>query len=352
MSFQSFQKSLFLFILVAATAVFIWLINPYIMAIFWATVLALLFYPLRNWYVSLMQGKVVPGVLLTMLTMFALVFVPMYLLSLSILSEFTELYATVKTNQVALVNSVSLLDNYLPIYDTLGTFGITNEDIKLKLASTIGSVGGYIASSIAQFGQQTLKFAIQFFITLYALFFFLKDGENILEKLQKLLPLGDRRERRLYDRFASTVRATMKGTLIIGILQGIIGAILFWLVGIPAAALWGVIMAVLSIIPAIGSFVIWGPAGVVLILSGQIWEGVTVLLIGALVISSIDNILRPPLIGKDTQMPDMLILLSTLGGISAFGISGFVIGPVIAAFFLSLWNMFGEDYAKDLSLFG
>ena len=352
MRFQSFQKALFILMLAVVTAVFLWLIGPYLISIFWAIVLALLFYPLRNWYVHLMQGKVIPGVLLTIFTMFSLVFVPLYLLSISILNEFTIVYSTIKTNQIVLVDSVNFLDNYFPVLDTLDTFGITDADIKEKVANVVGSIGGYIASSAAQFGQQTLQFIVQFFISLYVLFFFLKDGENILKKFQTLLPLGDKRERRLYDRFASTVRATMKGTLIIGILQGIVGAILFWLVGIPAAVLWGAVMAVLSIIPAVGSFIIWAPAGAILILSGQIWQGVVVLLIGALVISSIDNILRPPLVGRDTQMPDMLILLSTLGGISAFGISGFVIGPVIAAFFLSLWNMFGEDYAKDLSLFG
>ncbi len=352
MKFQSFQRGLFILALAVITGVFIWLIHPYLMAIFWAIVLTLLFYPLRNWYTSLVHDKAVWGTLLTMLTMFAIVFVPLYLLSISVVNEFTGLYSTISTNQTKLIDSVTLLDRYVPLYDTLDTFGITQDDIKDKLARSVGSVGSYLASSLAQFGQQTFRFIVQFFITLYVLFFFLKDGEKILKKLQHLLPLGDKREKRLYDRFASTVRATMKGTLIIGILQGIMGAVLFWLVGIPAAVLWGVIMAILSIVPAVGSFIIWGPTGIILLLSGYTWEGITVLVIGALVISSIDNILRPPLVGRDTQMPDMLILLSTLGGLSAFGISGFVIGPVIAAFFLSLWSMFGEDYAKDLKLFG
>ena len=163
MKFQSFQRGLFILALAIMTGAFIWLIHPYLMAIFWAIVLTLLFYPLRNWYTSLVHGKAVWGTLLTMLTMFAIVFVPLYLLSISIVNEFTGLYSTIATNQTKLINSVTLLDRYLPLYDTLDTFGITQDDIKDKLARSVGSVGSYLASSLAQFGQQTFRFIVQFF---------------------------------------------------------------------------------------------------------------------------------------------------------------------------------------------
>jgi len=352
MKFQSIQRLLFILALAVMTVIFLWLIHPYLMAIFWAIVLTLLFYPLRNWYTRLIGNKPLWGTLLTMLTMCAILFLPLYLLSISLINEFTHIYAAITTHQTKLIDSVTVIDKYLPVFDTLNTFGITNDDIKIKMTQSLGSITSYVAGGLAQLGQQTFGFIVQVFVSLYVLFFFLKDGEILLKKLQHLLPLGDKRERRLYDRFASTVRATMKGTLIIGLLQGAVGAILFWLVGISAAIIWGSVMALLSIIPAVGSFIIWGPAGILFILTGQIWEGVVVLVIGSVVISNLDNVLRPLLVGKDTEMPDVLILLSTLGGLSVFGISGFVIGPVVAAFFLSLWTMFGEDYAKDLKLFG
>lgn len=144
----------------------------------------------------------------------------------------------------------------------------------------------------------------------------------------------------------------MKGTFIIGIVQGTLGGLLFWAVGIKGAVIWGSLMTVLSIIPAVGSFLVWFPAGVILLFTGHIWQGVVVLVVGTAIISLVDNLLRPPLVGKDTEMPDVLVLLSTLGGLSLFGISGFIIGPIIAAFFLSMWNMFEEEHRKELNEMG
>ena len=161
-----------------------------------------------------------------------------------------------------------------------------------------------------------------------------------------------KREKRLFRKFASTTRATVKGTFLIALIQGALGGILFFAVGISAPFLWGSIMGVLSVIPAIGPGIIWLPAGIILLVSGSIWQGIFVLVAGGLVISLIDNALRPIFVGKDTEMPDFLILLSTFGGLSVFGITGFIIGPIIAAFFLSMWNMFEEEYKKDLSTRG
>lgn len=352
MKFQTFQQGLFVSILIGVSLAFIWLIHPYSIALFWGIVLALIFYPLRNWYVSLLQGRIVGGVFLTILTLFAGVFVPLYILTVAMSYEVMGLYSSVVSEEALVIDIVTFTDQYTSITDVLGLVGIEPVDVQQKISSSIASIGKYVAGSFAYIGQQTLHFLVQLFIMLYALFYFLKDGEKLLKILQHLLPLGDKRELRLYDRFASTVRATVKGTFIIGVIQGVLGGILFWLVGIPGALLWGAIMTVLSIIPAVGSGIIWLPAGIILLIIGDVTAGLIVLGVGFGIISLIDNLLRPPLVGKDTEMPDILVLLSTLGGLSAFGLSGFIIGPIIAAFFLSFWRMFGEEYAKDLSLFG
>ena len=179
---------------------------------------------------------------------------------------------------------------------------------------------------------------------LYFLFYLFRDGERIVERIIRALPLGDRRERRLFSKFADVARATVKGTLVVAAVQGAIGGLLFWALGIDAAVFWGVVMAVLSLVPAIGSALVWVPAAVILAASGEPGRAAILVAGGVLVIGLVDNLLRPILVGRDTEMPDYLVLIATLGGIAVFGLSGFVLGPVVAALFLVVWDMVIEEY--------
>jgi predicted PurR-regulated permease PerM len=179
---------------------------------------------------------------------------------------------------------------------------------------------------------------------LYCLFFFVRDGDKLLRSSFYIFELKDEIGDRLYKRFTSTARATLKGTLIIGLIQGTMGGILFWAVGINSAIVWGVIMILAAMIPGIGCAIIWAPAALILLATGHILEGIVVVTVGSLVISSIDNILRPLLVGKDTQMHPLLIFLSTIGGIAVFGVSGFVIGPIITALLATLWEIYEKHY--------
>jgi len=187
---------------------------------------------------------------------------------------------------------------------------------------------------------------------LYTLFFFLRDGDKFLAMVMRLIPLGDLREKALYQRFAATARATIKVTLLIGGIQGILGSIIFFAVGIKGALVWGVIMIFTSIVPAVGCSIVWAPAGLLLIFSGALWKGIAVLVYGVAVISMADNLLRPLLLGKDVQMHPLLIFLSTLGGISLFGVSGFVLGPIITALLITVWEMSEEIFRGDPSAEG
>ncbi len=350
--FKQLQKNLFLAILLFITLVFIWLIKAYLLAIFWAAVLAILFYPVKLFFLKIMPKRESLSALLTVAVMLVIVFVPLYALGLSVVYETVGVYKSVVVNDFNITQSLNNLNEKIPVISWLETFGLERSDINNKVSEVLQALGHYVVSGVKNFSRQSLRFLLNFFVMIYVLYFFLRDGKKLLGKLQHFLPLGDRKEARLFKRFVSTVRATIKGTLIIALVQGFIGAILFWLVGISAPILWGALMSFLSIIPAVGSFVIWGPAGLLLIIGGSLGKGLIVLLVGALVISSVDNVLRPPLVGRDTAMPDALVLLSTLGGLTMFGISGFVIGPVIAAFFISIWNMFAEEYSQELSKLG
>jgi predicted PurR-regulated permease PerM len=193
----------------------------------------------------------------------------------------------------------------------------------------------------------TAVFLLNLFVMVYAMFFFLKDGERTLEKIFYYLPLSDEDEELMLQRFISITRATVKGTLLIGIIQGALAGFAFWLASIDGAAFWGTIMAILSIVPGIGAALIWVPAVIYLIVTGQLLAGVLLFAWCAAVVGTIDNILRPILVGKDAKMPDLLILVGTLGGLFLFGPIGFIVGPIVCGLFLTVWEIYGATF-KDL----
>jgi len=217
-----------------------------------------------------------------------------------------------------------------------------------RIGTVAASVGAFVVSRLAALTRGTVMFIFLLFVMLYSMFFFLKDGERLLQKILYYLPLSTRDERRMLDKFVSVSRAMVKGTFLIGIVQGALAGVAFWIAGIPSAAFWSTIMAVLSIIPGIGAALVWLPAGIYLISVGHTGAGLGVLIWCAVVVSTVDNLLRPWLVGRDTQMPDLMILLGTLGGLVMFGAAGVIVGPIVAALFLTVWELYGEAFKSLL----
>jgi predicted PurR-regulated permease PerM len=240
----------------------------------------------------------------------------------------------------------------LPFYDILETY---SSQIMEKGGEVISKLGTLLFKNVSAATLSTFNFFFMFFIFLYTMFFFLKDGGIILEKILYYLPLNDQDENRLLNRFTSVTRATIKGTLVIGFIQGSLAGLAFWIFGIDNAIFWGAIMVVLSVIPVIGSAVVWIPAVIILAAMGHFGKAIGLMLVCGLLVGSVDNVLRPRLVGKDTQMHELLILFGTLGGISLFGIIGFIIGPIIAALFVTVWDIYGEtfrDYLPEVKFVG
>ena len=221
------------------------------------------------------------------------------------------------------------------------------EVILSKLGEIAGMIGGFLVSGLASATRGTVNFILQLCIMLYANYFFLRSGKDTLAKIMYMVPLESEQEDRLVARFVSVTRATLKGSLVIGIIQGTLAGLAFAMAGIEGAIFWGTIMAVLSIIPAVGAAIVWIPAVIYLFATGHVAAGVGLLVWCGVVVGSSDNILRPILVGKDTKMPDLLVLLSTLGGIAVYGALGVILGPIIAALFLTVWELYGEAF-KDV----
>jgi predicted PurR-regulated permease PerM len=209
-------------------------------------------------------------------------------------------------------------------------------------------IGPMLVGKVAAATRGTLTFLLHLFILLYAMFFFLLDGPGTLRRILYYIPLTSEQESKLLERFVSVTRATLKGSLLIGVIQGALAGAAFWAAGIPGPAFWGTIMVVLAIIPAVGTALVWIPAVIFLFMGGRTGAAVGLLLWCVLVVSTIDNFLRPRLIGRDARMSDLMILLSTLGGITAFGAVGFIVGPIVAALFVTVWDLYGETFRGSL----
>jgi predicted PurR-regulated permease PerM len=345
------QNVSFVILVALTTLAFLWLIATFIMPVFWAAVLATVFFPLQRRYVALLGGRRSLAALATMLTIIGIVVVPLFIVALAVSREAMDLHDQITSGAIDLQAPLRFLRRMTPVVsDYLAGVGIEIDGLGQRLSTAAVAVSQFIASRALGIGQDLLRITALFFLMLYVLFFFLRDGSQLVAMLIRVLPLGDVRERELLAKFADVSLATIKGTLVVGVVQGAVGAILFWAVGIPAPVFWGSLMVVVSVLPAVGPGLIWLPAAVILFGMGEIVKGVVLIAVGVLVIGLVDNVLRPLLVGRDTQMPDYLVLLATLGGLAVFGVSGFVIGPVIAAFLLVVWEMFAQEYAEPAAV--
>lgn len=342
------ERAFFWTLLLAVTLAFLWLIRGFLQPIFWAIALGILVYPLHARLVPRVRNRESLAAALSMLAVVVVVILPLFGIAAAVTSEGTALYQRLQAGDLGVQRLYEQTQETMPqITALLERVGVDPSRLQEQLSSAAITASRFLASRALSLGQDTLRVTVFFFLMLYLLFFFLRDGPRLLEGLVRALPLGDERERHLLGRFAEVSRATIKGTLVVGIAQGAIGGIAFALLGIGAPVLWGVVMALLSILPAVGAALVWLPAAIFLLVTGHIVAGIALILIGVFAIGLVDNLLRPILVGRDTRMPDYLILLSTLGGLTAFGLAGIIIGPIIAAFFVSVWKMAQDEFGAD-----
>lgn len=346
MRLQNIENKAFLGIVLLTTFVFLWMVRGFLLPVFWAAVLAILFRPTFLWWKKTVRGYDAPAAALTLITVIVVVLIPTGLLVAALAQQAVNLYQRIATGDLDVLAAIEWVRQQLPtVTGFLEEYGIDAEQVRESVETIIITVSQWIGSQALAVGQNTLLFALYFGVMLYFLFFFVKDGDRIVSGIIRALPLGDERERRLFVKFAQAARATVKGTLVVATVQGGLGGLMFWIVGIEAAVFWAVVMGILSLLPAVGASLVWIPAAVFLFATGSVGSGIFVVLFGAIVVGLVDNILRPILVGRETKMPDYLVLLATLGGLTMFGISGFVIGPIIAALFLVVWEIFAEEYA-------
>lgn len=341
------QRGAFILLLLLVSIAFFWLVADFMMPVFWAAVLAILFRPVFTRFRKLFRRFDGAAAFATIVFILVMVVFPLYVLGVAVVREGQMLYQNLMANGVDVNAVVSYLEAATPrLREWLASYNIDLNKIQDSLSGSAVTVSQMVASRTLLYAQNAFWIGALFFLMMYVLFFFLRDGDKITAGLIRALPLGDDRERQLMTRFAVVARATMKGTLIVGMAQGALGGLVLWLLGVGAPILLGVLMVFVSILPAVGPALVWFPIALYLLVTGAYAKGLILILAGVFLVGLVDNLLRPTLVGRDTAMPDYLVLLSTLGGISIFGISGFVLGPAIAAFFLTVWDMFADEYAE------
>lgn len=342
---MNFQTASFIGLLTLVTLVFFGLVADFLQPIFWAAILAVIFHPVNGRMQRMLGRRKSSAAFLSLLLICVTVIIPFWFVASAVVGEAASFYTRIEAGELNPAAWLEWLQGKLPLLDgLLDRAGLTKVDVRDKVSSAAVAASQYIGSWAVSAGQSAVRFGLMFFVMLYVLYFFLRDGDELLEVIIHALPIGDERERELFAKFAEVSRATIKGTIVIGILQGTLGGLIFWLLGIEAAVFWGAVMVVLSIVPMLGAGLIWVPAAVIMVASGSYIKAAILVVFGVLVIGLVDNLLRPVLVGRDTRMPDYLILLSTLGGLTMFGVSGFIIGPIIAGLFLTLWGMFAKEF--------
>jgi predicted PurR-regulated permease PerM len=342
---EKLEQRSFLILLAIVTALFGFLLKPFFAPILWACIIAVLFHPMQVQLEKWWGPRPNTIALTTLLACVVLVVIPVLLLLTSFVQQGVDLYQRIDTGELRPGQFLDQIRNAFPaIQELFERFGINTDQLRENAASTAVAASRLVAQNAFAVGQSTFEFFLKLALMLYVAFFLLRDGRRLTDELVHALPLGDERERLLFQKFSEVTRATVKGNLLVAMVQGALGGIIFWILGLPAALLWGVVMAILSLIPAIGAGLVWLPAALYLYAIGD-WIAATVLLLyGVLVIGLADNVLRPILVGRDTKLPDWMVLLSTLGGLSLFGINGFVVGPLIAVLFIAFWQIFSKEF--------
>lgn len=331
-----------------ATLAFLWLIAPFAGAILWAVIAAVVFAPVQAAMLRAMPAHRTGAALATLAVIVAAVIVPTILLASALIDEASGVYAGLINGTIQPGRWFTETSMHLPRWARHWLAGVGLGDpagVQRRVAAWLAASFQTLAGQAFTMGQSAFGLFVALGVMLYLTFFLLRDGVQIAARVVAAIPLPPAQVQALVAKFVAVIRATIKGSLVVAILQGTIGGLTFWALGLHGALLWGVAMGVFSLFPAVGTGLIWVPVALYLLATGAFWQGAALALCGVFVISTVDNIVRPILVGRDARMPDYVVLIATLGGFELLGFNGFVVGPVIAALFMAIWGIVANDRA-------
>ncbi len=342
------NRGVLVLVLILITALFLNVLKPFLLSIFLAALFAALFTPFYRKLLELVGGREGLASFLTILCVMTFVFIPLIVLGGAVLGQATDIVQFAWPKLSEQLQHPELFTEKLaalPFYEQLLPY---RESLMSVLTDLTGNFSKVAVGFVQKTTASAFSMVISSVIILYTMFFFLIDGDRLLYYLLYYIPLNDTDEKKLLHRFTSVTRATIKGTAVIGVLQGLLAGLALWFVGIPNSLFWAVVMMFMSVVPGIGTAFVWAPAAIYLAVSGNILAAAGLVIYCVVVVGTVDNLLRPKLVGSDTQLHELYIFFSTLGGLMMFGFMGFIIGPIIAALFVTIWEVYGEEFSDWL----
>jgi predicted PurR-regulated permease PerM len=349
MTDDRFRKAFLLALVIAASAAFLFTIRTFLMTILVAAIFSGLAYPLYDSLLSRVRGSRPLAAGLTLLLTVVLFVAPLLAILTVVVNQAVRITTTVKPVVERVLKEPTYLDQQLQRIPGIEAITPYRDQIVMRTGDIVNTVGTFLVGSLSDATRGTVAFVFHAVLLLYTMFFLLMDGPRMLRAVLTYVPLRDSEKEQMKSRFMTMTRATVKGTIVIGIVQGTMSGVAFWAVGIPDAIFWGVVMVLLSILPVVGGALVWVPACVILAATGEFLKAALLAGFCSLVVGSVDNVLRPRLVGRDTEMHDLVILFSTLGGIITFGPIGFIVGPVLAGLFVTAWEIFAVSYRTALT---
>lgn len=348
MQLRSFNVYFFFLILLAVGTVVFFIFQPFLTAIVAASILATLFRHPYNVFEKWTHGRRGWSAIITCLLAVVIIITPLFLMLSLVIVEANDVYRVLVEESALerIVNQFVEIVKSIPYFNIFFDADSLNQE---RILRDIQQLGQNALGLLQAVYQGVTHFVLWIFVMFFSLFYFLIDGKKLLKYLMMLSPLRNEHDQLLIQKFTSISRATLKGTVVVGAVQGILGGIAFGIAGVSSAAIWGLLMAFFSIIPMVGTAIVWVPMGLIMLLLGNIWQGIFILAVGMGVISVIDNILKPKLVGRDTEMHPLMVFFATLGGISFFGLPGFIIGPIIVSLFLALGEIYSIEFRDQLN---
>jgi len=347
------SRSFFIAILLGTTFLFFRMMKEFVVPVLLAAVFASLFHPMFRWFLRKLRGRRNLAAILCCVVLLLVLVVPLYLVAYMVTNEAIDFYSSTKLQVQEMIQQGDA--GPLGKLKDLGwvkRFHLQELDWKATFKGTAATVGSGVATALKSFvdktSRGTISVVVTLFVTLFTLFYFFRDGERMVARIRALVPLDDDYKDALVDRFSSVSRATVRGTLVIALVQGTLSGLALWAFGVGSPFLWGVVATLTSIVPLVGAWVVLYPAAFYLMATGHLWQGVGLLAVTVVVIVNVDNLLRPRLVGAEAGMHDLMVFFATLGGIGMFGPMGFILGPMLAALFLSVLDIYSEEFKADL----
>lgn len=348
---RKLSQYFFAALLLLSLVLFFYTVRMFALPVLLAAVFASLFYPFYTHLVRLFRGRRGIAALVCCFLLLLLLVVPVYIVADLVTREAISFYHSIEGDvDQALSAGPDSLPNRLLRQPLVRRLRLDEVDWVSAARNAASTAGSWVAAVIRGTYRGTFQVVLVLFTTLFTMFYFFRDGPRLIERLKYLIPLSDEYEDAIMARFTSVARATVKGTVLIALLQGTAAGLTLWAFGVGSAILWGVVAVIAAVIPLAGAWLVLFPAALIQMINGNLWKGIGIVLVTVLVINQLDNFVRPRLVGQESGMHDLMVFFSTLGGIATFGPMGFIVGPVIAAFFLSILDIYSTEFRSELEV--